>query len=914
MKSTKEIFEKTISFYEAILKNSLDIITVTDINAVILFRSSSSERLTGWKADELLGKNLLDFVVQEDAQLFQEIMQKVLHHSGIPIFISFNGVHKDGSIIQLEGTICNNLDDGSVKGILFNLKPRNNLLDQTSEIIRANKEFYDFKCALDEASIVAITDKHGIIQHANDNFCRVSKYSREELIGQDHRLVNSGYHSKEFIYELWTTISKGENWRGEFKNKAKDGTFYWVYTTIIPFLDKMKQPYQYVSIKFDITDRKKLEEEVLQLNEGLELKVIERTRELENSKAELTKMLDKVSFLASITENIQDPIISADNNFIITKWNNAAEKLLGWKSEEVIGEPISEILKTQFNFDSPEEIQKTLTLSDYWQGELVYFTKVGEKLNVLTTVSTLKNMGGKNVGSLFLVKDITARKSAEEAILKLNMELEERVVERTQEINKREKRYRALIENSNDVISLMDEEFNVVYRSPSAARITGWEDGDLLHFSAIRNVHPEDLEIVKDLIVDLRTNPGKQINCLFRNQHKAGHYLWLEGVAINLLNDENIKGFVFNFRDITSRKQAEEEKELFTSIVNFSDDAIISKNLKGIITSWNHGAELVFGYKNEEVVGKHISILIPLHLQHEEVEIINKIRMGQYVDHYETERVRKDGKIINVTLTVSPLKNSAGKIVGASKISRDVTEKKKVEKELSKNVAELERSNKELEQFAYIASHDLQEPLRMVGSYMQLIERRYKGKLDTEADEFIHYAVDGANRMKQLISDLLNYSRMNTPGTIIPVDLNTVLEEILKNLTKSFSESGAKFQSEKLPVIEADRTQMIQLFQNLISNAIKFRREGISPEISLTAVKKEGEWLFSIADNGIGIDQQYADRVFIVFKQLHTKAKYGGTGIGLAIAKKIVERHGGSIWFDSVSGKGTTFNFTLSAK
>lgn len=251
------------------------------------------------------------------------------------------------------------------------------------------------------------------------------------------------------------------------------------------------------------------------------------------------------------------------------------------------------------------------------------------------------------------------------------------------------------------------------------------------------------------------------------------------------------------------------------------------------------------------------------------------------------------------------------KINRALKESREYRAKKDQEEKLKNYARELERSNKELEEFAYIASHDLQEPLRMVGSFLQLLQQRYQNKLDKEANEFIYYAVDGAARMKRLISDLLNYSRTNREWVIERVDVSDIVREAVKNLTASINESGATINFEDMPVLDTDPAQMLQLFQNLIGNAIKFRKEGRPPVIKIRASEKNTHWLFSVEDNGIGIDPQYSEKIFVIFKTLHNRVRFEGTGIGLAVAKKIVEKHCGKIWFESVPGRGTTFYFTL---
>jgi signal transduction histidine kinase len=239
---------------------------------------------------------------------------------------------------------------------------------------------------------------------------------------------------------------------------------------------------------------------------------------------------------------------------------------------------------------------------------------------------------------------------------------------------------------------------------------------------------------------------------------------------------------------------------------------------------------------------------------------------------------------------------------------------KRLREERNQSVQELARSNRDLEQFAYVASHDLQEPLRMIATYTQLLAERYRGKLDDNADKYIHYAVDGALRMQSLIQDLLIFSRVGRQGTNLQeTDCNAVVATALKNLEVAIQESGAQIIYDRLPSVVADSSQLLQLFQNLIGNAIKFR--GSEPSvISVTAERTMKDWIFSVADNGIGIAPEHAEAIFVIFRRLHTRAEYPGSGIGLAIAKKIIEQHGGSIWVESQLGEGSTFKFTLPLK
>ena len=247
------------------------------------------------------------------------------------------------------------------------------------------------------------------------------------------------------------------------------------------------------------------------------------------------------------------------------------------------------------------------------------------------------------------------------------------------------------------------------------------------------------------------------------------------------------------------------------------------------------------------------------------------------------------------------------------RILHELGEVREAHGQLDAQAKELERSNTELEQFAYVASHDLQEPLRKVASFCQLLEQRYKGQLDDRADQYIDFAVDGAKRMQQLINDLLAFSRVGrATGELEPVDLDEILGRALTNLGAAVEESGATIVSDPLPTVDGEASLLTLVFQNLIGNAIKFRSEA-APEVRLTVTREDGRWLFSCSDNGIGIDPEYADRVFVIFQRLHAKDQYAGTGIGLSMCRKIVEYHGGKIWLDTGDGAGATFHFTLPA-
>ena len=367
-------------------------------------------------------------------------------------------------------------------------------------------------------------------------------------------------------------------------------------------------------------------------------------------------------------------------------------------------------------------------------------------------------------------------------------------------------------------------------------------------------------------------------------------------------------------KDTTTRTQAQTELGIVFDALKSTMVGVIIENLEGKINFVNPAFLNIFRYKDQrEVIGKNAAELFSPKKVCKFADltaVIDKLKG----DREEFNVHREDGSVFSVEVSCSNVTDLAGNILGRMAFFVDVSERNEIKEKLKRTVAELKRSNTDLQQFAYVASHDLQEPLRMVASYTQLLEKRYKDKLDTDAKEFIHFAVDGALRMQKLINDLLSYSLVSTrQKPVKPTDCNSVLGQVIANLSLTLEQNNDIITNDDLPTVMADESQMQELFKNLVGNAIKFRSEH-APRVHISAKQNGNKWLFSVQDNGLGIDPQYKDKIFLIFQRLHSKEEYPGTGIGLAICKRIVEHHGGKIWFDSDVGKGSTFYFTLPVK
>lgn len=481
-------------------------------------------------------------------------------------------------------------------------------------------------------------------------------------------------------------------------------------------------------------------------------------------------------------------------------------------------------------------------------------------------------------------------------------------------------RTRLLLDSTTEAIYGVNLRGECTFCNVSSLRILGYKEpqdflGKNMH-ALIHHSHPDG-------------SPYPETECRFYQAVRQGkgtrtleEVLWradgtsfpAECFTLPLRENGELVGSVVTFLDVTERKSIEER---FHKAFNASPEPMTIATLSdGRYIDVNETLLRVTGYKRDEVIGRTSLELGFWERSEDRTRLVEMLSKQGSVRDLEIVFRTKSGERRRGLVSAELIEVGGQKCTLA--VFKDITlqkileeRRRQAEEALSQRAAELARSNAELEQFAYVASHDLQEPLRMVASYTQLLAKRYQDRLDADARDFIAYAVDGATRMQTLITDLLNYSRVGTRGKPLqPTNCEAVLERTLAALQLAISESGAIVTHDSLPTLAGDESQLGQLFQNLLANAIKFRGQGL-PVIHVSAERSDHCWKLSVRDNGIGIAPEYADRIFMIFQRLHSTREYPGTGIGLAISKKIVERHGGRIWAESQPGNGATFFFTI---
>jgi len=608
-----------------------------------------------------------------------------------------------------------------------------------------------------------------------------------------------------------------------------------------------------------------------------------------------------------LLEAAPDAMVVVNQAGEIVLLNVQAEKQFGYRRDELVGQKVKNIIPEGFAeriiADGTRSAAEALAQQIGTGIELSGRRKDSTEFPIEIILSPLESAEGILVTAA--IRDISVRKAAELHLAQM------------------EGRYRGLLEAATDAMVVVNQAGEIVLLNVQAEKQFGYRRDELVG-QKVKNIIPEGF--AERIIADgtrtaaeaLAQQIGTGIELSGRRKDKTEF-----PIEIMLSPLESAEGILVTaaIRDIRVRKAAEKHlaqmEGRYRGLLEAAPDAMVVVNQGGEIVLLNVQAEKQFGYRRDELLGQKVKNIIPEGfaerlvadaLRSTEDALAQQIGTG-----IELSGRHKNGSEFPIEIMLSPLESAGGILVTAA--VRDITTRKAAEANLLEKVAELNRSNEELGQFAYIASHDLQEPLRMVASYTQLLSRRYKGKLDSDADEFIAFAVDGAGRMQRLIQDLLTFSRVGTKGRdLLATSSEEALQQALINLRGAIEQSGAQVTHDLLPSVMADETQLIQLFQNLIGNGIKYQKTRV-PKVHVSAAKNGGDkYTFSVQDNGLGIDSQYFEKIFGMFQRLHKREEFAGTGIGLAICKKIVERHGGKISVESKVGQGSTFHFALAGK
>jgi PAS domain S-box-containing protein len=643
----------------------------------------------------------------------------------------------------------------------------------------------------------------------------------------------------------------------------------------------------------------------------------ERESAVQQAAEEATRRAEE---LDAVFDSIGQGIVIYDENGRFMRVNKAVRKMIGFDLA-TINDPRN--LYERINLRTADGKPARMDNLPYIRAlhgestveERYYFRNLRNEEVVSQISSTPLYLSGKIVGVVTVWQDVTERE-------RLHNELQ-----------KSEEKYRELVQNANSIILRLDQEGRITFFNEYARKFFGFTEEEILGQPSIGTIVPSvdsNGRDMKMMIYDLLHHPELYVNNENENICRDGRRVWIVWNNHPIYDEEGrFKELLSVGIDATDRKRVEtalrESESRFRRLAEMSTFGLIIGTNTGEITYTNPAATRILGYTQDEFQRSKINLM---NLTVEEYRELDRKAMEEreakgYFTPFETVCFTKDGGTVPILLGGADLEKKADGSSVVAMFLMDMTQLKEAQNALrnaydelevrvQERTAELQRSNEELARFTYIASHDLQEPLRMVSSYTQLLEMRYKDKLDAEANQYIAFAIEGSDRMRELIKAILEYSQITTLAKPFrPTDLERVVEKAIQSLKIIIDESQARITRGLLPTVCVDESQFVQVFKHLIENAIKFRREDAIPEIHIEAQKKDLEWLFSIKDNGIGIEKQYYDQIFAIFKRLHGRQKYRGVGVGLAVVKRIIERHKGIVYLESQPGVGTTFYFTL---
>lgn len=780
------------------------------------------------------------------------------------------------------------------------LLDRNHLLEQEissrkqaeAALQQAMRELTDIKFALDQSAIVAITDAQGRITYANDQFCGISKFLRQELLGQTHQIINSGYHPKDFFRYIWATISSGKVWKGEVRNRAKDGSIYWVDTVIVPMLGNDGKPHQYVAICQDISDR----------GSATLDKIRAALATWERSQAE-----EKVRLLQSVVVNANDAVVITEAGPFdepgpkILYVNEAFTQMTGYQSGEILGKTprILQGPKT-----SPEMRTKIRTALQAWQpfrGELLNYAKDGTEFWVDLSITPLVDENGWVTHWIAIQRDMSDRRQREEELQQINTALSHTV----------------------EGIARLDPQGQYRMVNQAYARIVGYWPEDMIGMKWTQTVHPDDCAQLSTVFKKLRSTGKVEVET--RGLRKDGSIFDKQLTMVATYDQQNkLSGFFCFMKDISERvrheaerKSAENElrksEQKFRAIFETMSQFIGLLTPEGRIIEVNETALQLVDVKREEILGQlYWETPWWTHSPQQQKRLkaaIAQASKGEWI-RFETEHIRADGITIFVDFSLKPILDESGKAVMLIPEGRDVSDRKRAEAEIINNLEKERELNEIKTRFVSMVSHEYRTPLSTILSSLELIE--HYGHLSTQQEKQGYYQQIrvAIHRLTELLNDVLTLNKSEAGKIIfnpIPLDLKQFCQDLVAELQRNIVTNHRIHLSiqEQYSEIEMDERLLRHIFSNLISNAVKYSPNGgtIGFEIEF----QDQTSTFLIQDQGIGIPPESLQNLFDAFFRADNVGNIAGTGLGLSIVKRLVEAHRGSISVKSQLEAGTTF-------
>lgn len=604
---------------------------------------------------------------------------------------------------------------------------------------------------------------------------------------------------------------------------------------------------------------------------------------------EIEQDLRDIYWLSAIINSSEDAIISKNLEGVITSWNPAAERIFGYTEHEAVGRHITLIAPPELHDEEQELINRIKQGERINHFETTRVRKDGERVNISLTISPIKNSAGEVIGASKIARDITEQKKGEEKQAMLA----------------------SIVGSSDDIIISKDLNGTITSWNKTAEKLLGYTAEEAIG-KHITMIIPDHLLDEEDMIIS-RVKSGRRIEHFeTMRQRKDGTLINLS-ITVSPIKDATgrIVGASKIARDISGQKKAEERQALLAAIVDSSDDIIVSKNLNGIITSWNKAAERVFGYSEEEMLGQSIMKIIPADRTHEENLIISKIKKGESIDHFETIRQGKKGKKIPVSITVSPIRERNGLIIGASKIARDITDRIEIERKLKRQTERLQQLNRAKDEFISMASHELKTPLTSITAYLQLLQRNLKSEVDKV---YVDKTLTFVSKLTRLVSDLLDVSKIQAGKLQLnytTFNMEHLLDECIESMRHTSKTHEVIREGEPANIgITGDRQRIEQVLMNYLTNAIKYSPK--ADRVIVSTKVTDTDVTVGVKDFGIGIPPEEQEKVFSRFYRVEgLNPGITGLGIGLYISAEIVLRHNGKVWVESEEGLGSTFYFSI---